>query len=111
VTFEFTFQHDSCYIVTSMDINLIFIIKLVVIVGEVVEQYMIVAVQHVACVCKFWCICKFIYHETLQCCMDTLFYCEHVTFKWRCIYMLHVKLRFLLINTAHSSKYSLIVCN
>jgi len=64
--------------VTGMDINLKFIIRLVEIVGIVLEKYMIVAVKHVACLCIYWCICKFVYHKTLWCYMDTLYYCEHV---------------------------------
>jgi len=35
VTFEFTVQHDTCYMVTGMDINLKFIISLVEVVDIV----------------------------------------------------------------------------
>jgi len=65
VTFEFTVQHDSCYMATGMDINLKFIIRLIEIFDVVLEKYMIVAVKHVACLCIYQCICKFVYHETL----------------------------------------------
>jgi len=41
VTFEFTVQHDSCYIVTGMDINLKFIIRLVETIVVVLEKYTI----------------------------------------------------------------------
>jgi len=53
VTFEFTVQHESCYMVTGMDINLKFIIRLVEVVEKVLEEYVIVAVKHVACLCIY----------------------------------------------------------